>query len=293
MARPVTSLEGFVRKLRKLQGEHPHKQLFFRGHSKKEYEIKASVFRSRNLSRSEHLMIRQLIAAHPREFENDNTNFDRLVSAQHYGLPTRLLDVSSNPLVALYFSVNQNPGSDGCVVVFTPEISKQKYYDSDAVSCMSALAFLRHEEKEEIRKSVRTVWAKNSKPGQSPLSPLEAGLLEEFNENENVKRLIQIVRVEKPDFRPILDPIDLVKIVSVVPRRNHDRIRAQSGGFLLYGLGSKSNEINTPDVQIDSFNISKSSKEKIQKELSIVGISEETLFPEIEKSAHQIRNRYS
>lgn len=38
--------------------------------------------------------------------------------AQHHGLPTELLDITANPLVALYFSVSENPPEDGFVHLF-------------------------------------------------------------------------------------------------------------------------------------------------------------------------------
>lgn len=294
MARPITSLEGFVRKLRKLSEDRKHEALFFRGHAKRSYELKPSIYRSKNITRAEHLMIRQLMAEQPFEFERDLSNFDRLVRAQHYGLPTRLLDVSSNPLVALYFASDSNFGSDGQVVVLTPEIQKQKYFDSDSVSCMSALSFMKYEEKDAIRGCIRLIWEKIGRAKVDDwMKPLSNDFLDEFNENEVIQKLIQMVRIEKPDFRPILQPVDLVKIISVVPRRTHARIAAQNGGFLIFGLGSTPNDLNMPDVTVERFNIKGSEKEKILRELAVVGISEQTLFPEIEKSAMNIRKRYS
>lgn len=38
--------------------------------------------------------------------------------AQHYGVHTRLLDVTLNPLVALYFSASSNPNDDGYIFFF-------------------------------------------------------------------------------------------------------------------------------------------------------------------------------
>ena len=45
-----------------------------------------------------------MVAHEPQSFSECKSALDYLVQMQHYGLPTRLLDMTTNPLVALYFA---------------------------------------------------------------------------------------------------------------------------------------------------------------------------------------------
>lgn len=49
-------------------------------------------------------MFLDVVAYLPHSFSECKSALDYLVQMQHYELPTRLLDVSTNPLVALYFA---------------------------------------------------------------------------------------------------------------------------------------------------------------------------------------------
>lgn len=59
------------------------------------------------------------------------TNWDWLALGQQYGLPTRLLDWTDNPLVACFFAVHEASGEDGAIYAYRNEsyISTEEHPD--------------------------------------------------------------------------------------------------------------------------------------------------------------------
>lgn len=99
---------------------------------------------------NEHILYRELIVSNSADFQSDEYTLDRLVRMQHYSLPTRLLDITSNPLIALYFACKSALDEDGEVILFSMSRSEIKYFDSDVASVISNLARLPKEEKDNI-----------------------------------------------------------------------------------------------------------------------------------------------
>lgn len=259
----------------------------YRGQRNSSWENIPGLFRTdlSKLEENEKRAIRDLIAVHPHEFAEDESMFDRLVRMQHFGLPTRLMDVSLNPLVALYFATDSGPdgmASDGMVTAFAIPENREKYYDSDSVSCLANLANMTKSEKQQIVNIRRNRVSRENKKDE----------IERINNETVYKRLHQFIRVEKPHFLPIIDPIDLFKPYYVHPKMSNRRIISQAGGFIIHGL-KPSIRINFAHViQETRFIIPEGSKIKLRKALELLGITESNLFPEIDKAAKRIEVSY-
>ena len=92
-------------------------RMIFRGHSSSNYELKTSVGRincySLELEKKLFWEFKKLYR--PYTTERPETDLEIMFMAQHYGIPTRLLDWTFNPLIALYFASKDNGDNDGKV----------------------------------------------------------------------------------------------------------------------------------------------------------------------------------
>ena len=98
-----------------------NKKIYYRGQSNEEWEIRCSLFRE-NLLLNEEKLNNEILNRKPNDFLNCNNSLEKLILMQHYGIPTRLIDVTTNPLVALYFACQGNPDKDGVVFIFEENV---------------------------------------------------------------------------------------------------------------------------------------------------------------------------
>ena len=104
----INSISEFLEKIVQLDKEEGT-ETFYRGHADKDWVLLPSIFRTPNGVEKEHLLFRDMVAHEPQSFFECRSALDYLVQMQHYGLPTRLLDMTTNPLVALYFACQPTP----------------------------------------------------------------------------------------------------------------------------------------------------------------------------------------
>ncbi|QDC39015.1 FRG domain-containing protein [Sphingobium fuliginis] len=275
----IDKLEDYLARVLALKIEDGE-EIFYRGHSDSSYRLEPALFRRNKAGeyryrQKEQVLVREIQSSQASEFSTDVYMLDQLVRMQHYGLPTRLLDISYNPLIALYFAC-ANPKydatgneTDGEVIILRTQTELVKFFDSDTVSCISNLSLLSGYEQDGLDTSLE---------------------LNGLNGLPSCKKLLHFIRREKPYFESRIDPADLDKILFVRGRNTNERVISQSGAFLLFGKDAVLPETGHSTLQLERIKIQ--NKAQILIQLSKLNIKSDTVFPGIEKTTAEIARKH-
>ena len=234
----IESIESLLHECRDLRDRYRDDILFyFRGDSRTSRELRPSVMRHSPagdfpLRAYEGELLLDLMSRQPEAFGSLTLAIDQWVLAQHHGLKTRLLDITRNPLVALFNVCKKHDiqgGSDredGCLHVFAVPRDLVKPFNSDTISIIANFSKLRLSEQTHLLGKER-----------SSHDPQDKSVFTRYD--RVLSRLYDFIRHEKPSFQEKIDPKDLFRVFVVEPQRSFERLRVQSGAFSHIGLSRK------------------------------------------------------
>lgn len=259
--------------------------LYYRGQPL-QFPITASLFRDTNFIKHEKDMYAELLARLPETFNKEPSIFDQLVVMKHYEFPSRLLDLTSNPLVAMLFANLNMIESNSCslalqaVNICFSRKENEKNILSDTVVRLCALPLVEDYE-------------------------LSDTFSEESNFLNEIKYRSQRYAPGYYPMQPCKEELD--KAIVVHPSMNNKRVERQKGEFILSGRNNDKPELQNGEVNnfffprelaflfpIPLFVMSgKNTKDILQELKQHFGIDRSYIYPEMKYKIQEIRERYS
>ena len=278
-----SSVENYILAISELNEKYANLEHFYRGHYDYTYSLIPSLFRNKNYYENESNIYMDF-KNHFYNILSSKKYIEILTMMQHYKMPTRLLDTTSNPLVALYMacdkpaSYNKDNHQLGEVIMMNEKKSAVKYSDSNITTILSALAVLETPYKEELYDKIMESKEKN-----------DPSIYKKCNAyTRYVAEVSQNIKFDDEFFNPDV----LLKPRHVKVGMINERIIAQSGAFILYGLiDYKSGRGQLIDTQVKE-RIFILNRDYIRKQLNMLNINSAVLFPDMDHTAFEITKKY-
>lgn len=268
----IASVIDYWREILNIRYCEKDEMLFFRGHSDKSYRLLPGAMRGDG-ERQESEFYHNIMVEYPEEFKKGE-HLSNLVKMQHYCHLTRLLDLTTNPLMALYFASEQYSDKDGQVLCFKVKKSDVLHHTSDKAMMLACLPCFNFEDRCKILDFCR-----------AHLGVIDDNAIKNSNA---MQRFLHEVRSEFSAFETCTVGEHLLESYFVQTYKNNERIKRQSGAFLICGLDKE--RLSKKEQNMLRIDIAGNAKKEILRELRMAKISDATVYPDFERRAMQFRH---
>ncbi|MDR0943494.1 MAG: FRG domain-containing protein [Ruminococcus sp.] len=274
----IRSVGDYINKLEK---RGMFRRAFYRGESKK-FRTPLTAAALRNYRISHRVMYNSFYReVHLRLTANEKEHF--IAFCQHHGIPTNLLDVTSNPLIALFFSCCSDFKNDGYVYLFDSQLlDVTKFIDSLKLEdeYENRLNFLFCEKRHQafickmLSNTINTI--ENIKP---PIVSDIKKIIEDINNG------VDNFNFQDIDFEEIVEFLPL-SIYS--PLLSFDRAVSQKSSFIYQWHSLDNKQIIRPD---HVYRIPSECKDNIKENLDVLNINRATIFQDFDNIAEYIKGK--
>jgi len=204
---------------------------WYRGHADSAWELTPGYFRL-NEPPSESTLIKRFKQSAAMLIDGSpKTSFDWLFLMQHYGVPTRLLDWSESPLIALYFAVSekQHADKDGALWSLKPsELNKNA-----GINDTEEIFFIPSFEDDELENYSVEILSQNARNKLKPLATIAT------RNNPRIQAQLGVFTIHHHDQSPIEKIGDASHAIKyIIPRESKEIISTQLSllGFTKFQL---------------------------------------------------------
>ena len=262
------SLESFLHLILNKNNDEVRQQthLYFRGENRYNKYMVPSLYLDENLTKksSEYyyrMLLSQIGCA---DYTKNADLFRYMVDFQHHGAKTRILDISANPLIALYFAVEQDSSEDGYVYVFgsyhkedRPDSNSEQFDVGHTVAVKTALNLISQDKINEYLNTCKSIYARTSRNDWNQLKFKDIGLLPLNSDDNHSNQLsfkdISSLQIDSKEYVAIQIFMDLLNQRAktseelvypfniyedlqlshiVIPSNCSDRIKMHQGAFI-------------------------------------------------------------